>query len=495
MEVRIKYQKLKNFSAALCFLLFTFCFLFLSSAAEIKEPDFAGAFYPATAGELSQMVDSFFEAARPEPVRGRIFALISPHAGYAFSGQTAAFGYKLIKDGAYTTVIIIGSSHRSGFNGASVYSEGAFRTPLGLVEIDSVFACELLEKGREAEIFFNPVFFEGEHSLETQIPFLQRALKGFKIVPIIMGRADLSHCQKLADFLSQIIGVRDDVLVVASTDMSHGYDYEEAQKVDSLTIASLEEMDTRQLYYGLLKGKYQLCGGLPVATALILAKKLGHHKLQVLNYTNSALVTGQKEKGAWTVGYVSCAIDKEEETGMLNQTQRKRLLEIARSSIEKYLKEGKKIELSEDDPLLAKEMGAFVTLHKDGQLRGCIGSITARAPLYQAVKDMAVEAAVGDPRFAPVRLPELKDIEIEISVLSPLKRISSVDEIQLGIHGVIVKKGLNSGVFLPQVAEETGWTREEFLSNLCAHKAGLAPYAWKEPSAEIYIFSAEVFSE
>ena len=153
------------------------------------------------------------------------------------------------------------------------------------------------------------------------------------------------------------------------------------------------------------------------------------------------------------------------------------------------------MEVTEQDPLLLKEMGAFVTLNERGQLRGCIGNIVGRGPLYMTVRDMAIAAATEDPRFAPVTLDELGAIEIEISVLSPIEKIDSPDKIQLGKHGVIVKKGFSSGVFLPQVATETGWSKEEFLSNLCAHKAGLAPDAWKDKSTELYIFSAEVFSE
>jgi AmmeMemoRadiSam system protein A len=180
---------------------------------------------------------------------------------------------------------------------------------------------------------------------------------------------------------------------------------------------------------------------------------------------------------------------------MLNKEQRKRLLDIARKSIETYLESGKKLEVKEQDPALLKEMGAFVTLHKRGELRGCIGNLIGQEPLYLTIRDMAIEAAVSDPRFSPVQLTELAKIEIEISVLSPMQRINNPEEIQLGVHGVLIKRGFRSGVFLPQVATETGWSKEEFMSNLCAHKAGLSPDAWKDKSTEIYIFTAEVFSE
>lgn len=180
---------------------------------------------------------------------------------------------------------------------------------------------------------------------------------------------------------------------------------------------------------------------------------------------------------------------------MLNENQRKKLLGLARRSIERYLKTGKKLEVKESDPKLMGKNGAFVTLHKHGELRGCIGNLIGNIPLYLMVRDMAVESAVSDPRFPALDLRELKDIEIEISVLSPLEKIDSVETIQMGRHGVLVKKGFTSGVFLPQVADKTGWNKDDFLSSLCVSKAGLSPDAWKDKSTELYIFTAEVFSE
>ncbi|MDP3731696.1 MAG: AmmeMemoRadiSam system protein B [Candidatus Omnitrophota bacterium] len=476
-------------------LVFSFCclaFATLGYAQQIKEPNVAGAFYPDNPQELSQLIDTFLNAANPQAPEGHIFALISPHAGYGFSGGVAAFGYKLIKDKPYKTVIIIGRSHRYNFRGASLYPHGKFRTPLGDIEVDGVFVQKLLNQN--PEITSKPeVFFAQEHTVEVQLPFLQKVLKDFKIVPIIVGDMQLSDCKGLADLLKKAIGERRDVLVVASTDMYHGGDYQALKATDNLTISFLKNMDSEGLYYGLREEKLQLCGGFAVVTALILSKELGHEKLQVLKYTNSAEVIGAKSD--WMVGYVSCAIDREGEVAMLNKGQRKRLLEIARKSIQEYLSTGRKMELTETDPVLLQEMGAFVTLHKHGELRGCIGNLVGKQPLYLTVRDMAVEAAVDDPRFSPVTSQELKEIEIEISALSALKRIESADEIRMGIHGVLVRRGFNSGVFLPQVAAETNWSKEEFLSQLCSQKAGLPALAWKDKSTEIYIFTAEVFSE
>ncbi|MGB4520366.1 MAG: AmmeMemoRadiSam system protein B, partial [Candidatus Omnitrophota bacterium] len=221
-------------------------------AQDIKEPDVAGAFYPSDPVELSAMIDGFLSAANPEKIDGQIFGLICPHAGYGFSGQTAAFGYKLIQAKPYKTVVIIGVSHFYGFGGISVYPQGKFRTPLGDLEIDSEFAKNLLNQ--ENGIVFDPEAFKNEHSLEVQLPFLQKVLSDFKIVPIITGDTSLSTYRKLAQLLKQEIATRQDVLVIASCDMYHGYDYQEAQKYDELTLSSIENMDAEGIYYGLRQG-------------------------------------------------------------------------------------------------------------------------------------------------------------------------------------------------------------------------------------------------
>ncbi|MDD2927351.1 MAG: AmmeMemoRadiSam system protein B [Candidatus Omnitrophica bacterium] len=484
-------------SVLILFLLF-YAF---SYAGSVKEPCVSGAFYPGSSGELSLMIEGFLEKASPEKVDERIFAIIAPHAGYGYSGQVAAFAYKLIKDRPYKTVVILGTSHRYPFSGASIYPEGIFKTPLGEISVDNDFTRKLLNQ--EAEISFIPQAFKEEHSVEVQLPFLQKTLTGFKIVPVVLGDCSWNTCKKFAALLKDAIGGRKDILVVVSTDMYHGYDYKEAGVTDELTLDALKNMDSEGLYYGLRDGTMQMCGGFGVVTALILAQEFGYNKVKVLEHTDSAQITGNKKKGIWTVGYASCVINAlkarpvqiKREKDMLNNVQREKLLAIARNSIETYLKTGKKLEVSQTDPLLNRVMGAFVTLNERGQLRGCIGSLVGSGPLYLTVRDMAVEAATQDPRFNPLSLSGLEDVDIEISVLSPMEKIADPDEIQLGVHGVLVRKGLRSGVFLPQVATETGWSKEEFMSNLCLHKAGLAADAWKDKATEIYTFTAEVFSE
>ncbi len=181
--------------------------------------------------------------------------------------------------------------------------------------------------------------------------------------------------------------------------------------------------------------------------------------------------------------------------GLLNDVQRKRLLKIARQALESYIKTGKAPELKEDDPVLNKELGAFVTLHKRGDLRGCIGNMIGKGPLYLTVRDMAIAASTQDHRFPKVTKDEFADIDIEISVLSPMEKIKDPSEIVMGKHGVLVRSGFRSGVFLPQVAEQMNYDREAFMNSLCAHKAGLPADAWKKGECEIFVYTAEVFGE
>ncbi|MCX8092662.1 MAG: AmmeMemoRadiSam system protein A [Candidatus Goldbacteria bacterium] len=180
---------------------------------------------------------------------------------------------------------------------------------------------------------------------------------------------------------------------------------------------------------------------------------------------------------------------------MLNNEQKKTLLKLARDTIEKYITQGIILKFENKDPVLNEKRGAFVTIHNKGELRGCIGLIEGTQELYKTIIEMAIESATSDPRFPPLTPDELNDIDIEISVLTPLKKIKSIDEIILGKHGVIVKKGFRSGVFLPQVATETGWDKKTFLEHLCAGKAGLSKDAYLDKNTEIYIFEADVFGE
>lgn len=458
---------------------------------EVKKPVVAGAFYPASPIVLAGQVDKYLREANPQQIEAEIVALISPHAGYVYSGPVAAYGYKTISNKKYDTVIIIGQSHHVAFDGVSILDKGFYETPLGKVEIDSELAMKLM-KSKKNLIYFQPQAYEEEHSVEVQIPFLQRVLKDFKIVTLIIGIPNYKTCTDLSEALVTAIrqsGKRS--LIIASTDLSHYYSYNDAVLKDQIMLSELLNFNAERLADKVSKGECELCGVAPVLTTLMASKKLGANRIVVLKYANSGDTAGDKSR---VVGYGCLAIYREEEK-MLNAEQKKKLLTIARKTIEDYVKERKRPEFKETDPELLKEKGAFVTLRKGKDLRGCIGNIIGHGPLYLTVRDMAIASATEDPRFPPLTPNELKDTKIEISVLSEPKKVTDINEIKLGVHGVIVKRGFASGVFLPQVALETGWTKEEFLSNLCSHKAGLPPNAWKDKNTEIHIFSAQVFEE
>ncbi len=483
-------------NSLICFVFISFCLqLSLAKAfpGELKTAKFAGQFYPSEKNELIAMLSGYETSVVTPVLKGDILAIIVPHAGYGYSGKTATSAYNLIRGKPYRTVVVMGPSHHYPFSGFSVYAKGAFSTPLGELKVDEAFAQQLI--GKSEDVVFDADAFKGEHSVEVELPFLQRALNNFQIVPVVVGDVTLDNCVKFAGLLKEAIGSREDVLIVASTDMYHGYDPDEAESTDQLTLNALKAMDGEVLYYGLRESSLQLCGGFGVVTALILSKQMGYNNLEVLSHTNSAVVTGMRKKGNWVVGYSASAIYRQEDKLMLNASEKKRLLEIARFAIESYLKTGRKPEIKASEPNLLKAGGAFVTLNEKGQLRGCIGNMSANTPLYVTVRDMAIEAATEDPRFSSLKADELNKIKIEVSVLSPLEKVNSAEDIQLGKHGVLVRRGFNSGVFLPQVATETGWSKEEFLTNLCTQKAGLEANAWKDKSTDIYVFSAQVFSE
>ncbi len=465
----------------------------------IKEPNVAGSFYGADPKELSDSIDQFEASAGDVPVDRKVLIAIAPHAGYIYSGPVAAYTFKAIARDHYKTVVIIGPSHYFPFEGISVWRAGGFKTPLGIMPVDEDFAQALLKESPQFQ--FLPQVFEREHSIEVEIPFLQKTFKGIRIVPVLMGDPDPKVCRDLAVALDKLIGERDDVLVLISSDMSHYYTYDVANRMDALTLAAIREMDPKKFFEGCLSRRMEMCGFVPVTTALILAQLRGIKHVEVLKHANSGDTAGDKSR---VVGYSSVifysdllgqAKNKEEGIDVLSPAQKKELLKIARSTIETFVKTGKTPDVSTKDARLNEIEGAFVTITMHGALRGCIGNIIGTEPLVETVRDMSVAAASQDPRFSPVTPAQLKDIDIEISVLSKPRRVKDASEIQLGKHGVIVSDGIHQGVFLPQVADETGWSKEEFLSELCAQKAGLPPDAWKDPSIALYVFTADVFSE
>ncbi len=480
-------------------IFFSILTLFASCSGKSNEtarpPAVADAFYPADPVKLSALIDQYLqEAPRPE-ITGEIITLIVPHAGYVYSGPVAAYGYKLVANESFDTVIMIGPSHQQYLNVASIYTSGAWETPLGKVLVDTSLAKAI---AAENKLFAcSGQAHVQEHSLEVQLPFLQKTLHNFKIVPILVSAPNLENCTLLAQAIIKHCHPGKKYLIIASTDMSHYYSAGQARAKDSAALALLEKQDANKLIAALNDGSAEFCGQGAVLTALEIARLKGPAKVKILKYATSGDVTGVQDR---VVGYAAAVIYLEKkavkkENAMLKKEQQQELLKIARETIESSIRSGAVPDFKVTDPLLKEKRGVFVTLNKSRQLRGCIGYIMPIEQLYLAVSKMAIESATGDPRFAPVTKDELGQLEIEISVLTVPERIYKPDEIILGTHGVIVRKGGRGGVFLPQVATETGWTKEQFLNELCSQKAGLPEEAWKDKDTELYTFSAQVFSE
>lgn len=466
----------------------------LAFSSDIKNADLAGSWYPSDPAALSNQIKAYLNKANLPQTRGDLIAIISPHAGINYSGAVAAYGFKLAQKKQIDTVIVVGFSHRLDFDGIAVFDKDGLKTPLGILSTDRELTLKLKQSNKK--IFSKPEAFAGENSIELILPFIQVALSNVKIVLLAIGRQSLENSEILGASLSQILAERNNFLMVASSDMSHYLEDSQAKKADANTINLVKEMQPEELYLNCF-GNNRLCGTGAVTSVMIAAKNLGANTAYILKQANSGIVTRDFNN---VVGYFSAALvrektEKNKMDNLLNEEQKKKLLKLARDTITLFLASGKTLEPKEDDPALKQVMGAFVTLHKNGELRGCIGNIVGQKPLYLTVRDMAIASATEDPRFDSVTKEELPKIHIEISALSPLKKINNPDEIVLGKHGVVVRDFYRSGVYLPQVATETGWTKEQFMDSLCGSKAGMRPDAWRTGKCDIYIFSAEVFGE
>ena len=459
-----------------------------SFAQNIKEPNVSGQFYDADPEVLTKDVASYIAGASVSP-QENVPMIIAPHAGYVYSGGVAGYSFKTVSEQKPKTIIVLAPSHFYPFDGVSVWSQGGMKTPLGVVPVDEEFTKALL--AADPKFIDDPKAFDREHGLEVEIPFLQETYQDFKIVPVILGQMSFPLCEKLAQTLNTLIGDRKDVLIVVSSDMSHYHDGDTARAMDLGTLEIIKKLDAKDLYRQCLLRKHEMCGFIPVTTALLLAQARGW-EAEVLKYSHSGEVIGDNRR---VVGYGAVAFHSTEQkgTGALNQEQKRVLLDLARKAIKEFVTQKKTIDIKIADQRLAAAEGVFVSLYKDENLRGCIGHIVSNEPLQKTVRDMAIAAATNDPRFSPVTAEELKDLELEISVLSRPWRVRDAAEIEMGKHGVIIAQGLNRGVFLPQVATETGWSKEKFLSELCAQKAGLTADCWKDSKTEIAIFTADVF--
>jgi len=503
---------------------------------KIRDNIVAGSFYPDDPYILKMQLEDYLNNAKSLDIKN-IKALICPHAGYIYSGQVAAYSYKQIADKKYDSIIIISPSHAQYFNFVSIFDGDAYNTPLGKVGIDKKRSKMLVESS--SSIRFSDYGHSNEHSIEVQLPFLQYIFGEFDFIPIVIGDQNNHNIHSIGKAIGELFK-NENVLIIASTDLSHYHTYGEAVALDKQVEKLIENFDIENLETQLAKNNIEMCGGGPVAAAMIAAKNLGANKAVILKYLNSGDVTGDRKA---VVGYLAAALfedknlkedskkmnhKKESEDNMnpsgkknissdetsagydknsspednsddvtsmsLTKREKKILLEIAKESIKSAVLGIKPNIPTINDVILNEKCGAFVTITLNGKLRGCIGNIRAISPLWETVKTMAKEAALNDPRFYPLTAKDIENIEIEISVLSPFKLINNINEITVGKHGLFIKKGFYQGLLLPQVATDYNWDRIQFLKETC-NKAGLYENSWQEKNCEIYIFSATVFGE
>ena len=450
----------------------------------IRPPAVAGQFYPNGHEELRKTVRTLLKGASGVGIQGTIRGLVSPHAGYIYSGIVAAAGYRQIAPST-RTVILIGPSHRFPLKGPSIPSVTAYQTPLGDVRL-----AQLAFKLRILPIFESVTeAHKMEHSLEVQLPFLQVMLKDFEIVPILINNGDP---KALATAIAPHID--NDTLIVASTDLSHYYPYERAVSLDRICTSAITNAEFSRMPL------CEACGKQAVMTLMHIAE-IKNWDAKLIDYKNSGDTAGGKDN---VVGYASIAfVDRKERSKKMKESlsaqDKKALLRLARSAIEAKLVNGVKVERPGTSPILKGNRGCFVTLHKYGQLRGCIGTIEPECPLVKCVERNAQNAAFKDPRFPRLSAEELSDIDIEVSILSVPERLDFKDgddlkrQLRPNVHGVILSRGMHSSTFLPQVWEQLP-DKEQFLEHLCL-KGGMPSTAWKNPSTGVEVYQAEVFGE
>ena len=496
-------MKIRSVPVLLAFALF--CALPIASISQTsdRKAAWANQFYPGDAGELRSTLRDLFVHAVPTKVTGAVVAIVVPHAGYVYSGGVAASAYNQIDpQRRFENIFILGPSHRVGFEGASVYTDGNYLSPFGSVRVNTTLGKQLVAASRSFSSRTDAHL--EEHSIEVQIPFLQHRLgKEIRIVPIVVGASSQATCKEIADALRPYFNQKN--LFVFSTDFSHYPSYKDAIRVDKHTAEAIASRSPGNLLTAMKENaesrapnlSTSLCGWPCILTLMSLVEDDPGIRIDIIDYKNSGdAVGGQKDQ---VVGYYAMAVSHQnaEEPAAFDLTDRekKQLLVLARKTIEQQVGRHALTPLEPADwsPTLQTKCGAFVTLRKQGQLRGCIGRFDATEPLFKVVQQMAIASSTEDYRFPPVSVAEVGRLEIEISVLTPMRRIKSADEFQLGKHGIYMKKGSRAGTFLPQVASETGWSRDEFLGHCAQDKAGIGWEGWKD--AELYVYEALIFSE
>jgi AmmeMemoRadiSam system protein B/AmmeMemoRadiSam system protein A len=488
--------------------IFTIMESFSQNLTTDRQPVAAGRFYPADKDELTKKLSLLFDQCKKTHTSQKVLAIISPHAGYGFSGEIAASAFSSIpKDAVFKNIFIIGSSHVMFYDGASVYNKGDYITPLGQVSVNREIANQLILK---EEVFGFPTDAHlKEHSIEVQIPFIQFYFKNIPpIVPIIIGTDSEKRVKKIAEALRPWFTPEN--LFIISSDFSHYPSYKDAIETDNLTAMSIVSGNPLTFLNTLKNNESKkitglatsMCGWTSGLTLLYLSEGNRNLEIKLLDYCNSGDSPGVGKDEV--VGYNAMAIfEKKQSETYLNKAdnnftfstkEKKLLFEIVRNTIESRFKNSRYLIDNKSVPeSLKMALGAFVTLKINGELRGCIGRFISSEPLFNVVSESAISSAFEDPRFSPLTPGEYKNTDIEITVLGPLKKINNIGEIVLGRHGIYIKKGQMAGTMLPQVATENGWTVEEFLGYTSRDKAGLGWDGWK--NADLFIYEGVVLED
>ena len=492
----MKIDKIKNLLTILLLMLTTNTF------SQIRPAYNSGRFYDSSASRLLAEINGYYEKCNGVEQKTDLQAVIVPHAGYVFSAQVAATAYAAIDTSKhYDHIFLLGPSHYLWLDGASVniYND-AYATPLGAVAVDRRTGKSLCNS--EPLMRYERRAHDREHCLEVQLPLLQvRFGKDMPpIVPIIISTNDMGNLKRIANVLKPYFNEHN--LFVVSSDFSHYPAYDDARHVDTLTcnavlsgsvetfVSQMQKNDS----LGIANLETSACGEFPIITLLYLLQG-GHYKLSKLAYCNSGDAELADADRHRVVGYNAIAVERSDDkcsNFTLSDSDKDALLSLARNSIAAAL-DGEDCNPMGLPQVASIKCGAFVTLTEGGRLRGCIGHIGDDVPLGDVVCRMSKAAALEDPRFPRLTKAELQRVRIEISVLTPLKRINGIDDFVLHRDGLLVRKGYRSGTFLPQVADEVNWTKEEFFGHCSQDKAGLGWDGWR--TAELYTYRAIVFSE
>lgn len=501
---------------ALLMVLLTGCQLFKSKEEQsltskdmsknIRKPAVAGQFYPGTKSEIDAQFADFL-TENPDPKKS-IKAIVVPHAGTVFSGAVAGKAFSYLDGKSYSKVMILAPSHHVSFKGISVGDFSHYETPLGLIPVSTDVKKLLTENS------FQYLFqaHSQEHAIEVELPFLQKTLSNFEIIPLICGNQNsLAEIKALAQILKKYID--SETLIVISVDFTHygpNYGYvpftdnipENLNKLDQPVIDYLTDFHTDELYQYLSDVAITNDGQVPLTLLSELFKELDY-QVEVVGRDTSGNIMGDY---ANSVSYVSMIVWGEGQLskvaeGEYSQAERDYLLKLARETLETHYNEGKTLSVNESEvpEKLRQERGVFVTLEKNHQLRGCIGYILPNGPIYQAVINNALNAALNDHRFMPVTASEVDELTIEISILTlPTElKVTSPSEylkkLRPEIDGVIIQQGSYQSTYLPQVWEDLK-EPAEFLGSLC-QKAGLESDCWQESTTKLFIYQAEVFKE